>query len=246
MKFMASVTRDVHPLSESKTCADNIFIETLKFWDYKEGSGNIELISRIDEPHGSNGTITSIAFHPFLPVLATSSSCGTFKFWRAVSPDNKGENILWRCELTKNYRNISCEKLAFSVDGSVLAVGNKSSISLWSIEDFSDLLHSEGSKNGFISLAANCSLKVSFMYVLVHPPAEETIGHLSFVKENSPYLLATTCNGLYIWDILERRIWWSNRLVNRPECTISDPSSGRFAVVVKFERDGPPLDFLNE
>lgn len=246
MKYMASVTQDVHPLSESKTFDKNIFLETLKFWDYGGGSGKIKLISRLDEPHGPKGTMTSIAFHPSLPVLATASTCGKFKLWRAVSIGNNSNDHVWRCELTEQYRNAPCGQLAFSADGSILAVSNESSISLWCVENFSDILSYEKAESGLISLDANCSIKVSFLFVLVHPPAEETIGHLSFVKENSPYLLATTRNGLYLWNILERRIWWSTRIFNRPECTVSDPSSGRFALVVKFESDSPQLTFTNE
>ncbi len=235
-RFMVSVTRDVHPLTESKACTIVRYMETLKFWNYNGGSGRIDLISRVDEPHGAIGEIMSIAFHPSLPILATASTCGTFKFWRAVFVEGSPGNVLWRCECTESYREAPCTSLSFSSDGSMLAVGCESSITLWCFEDFCDKLglNDVNIDKTLISSRSPGSLKLTYLHSLIHPPLEESIAYVSFVAANSPLLLAATCHGLYLWDVLERRIWWSSRIVHRPECTVVDTSSGRFAVVLKM------------
>lgn len=236
-RFMASVTRDAHPLTETRVCPNAKYMETLKFWDYHGGSGRIDLLSRVEEPHGPVGEITAVAFHPTSSVLATASSSGSFKLWRPVS--GQEHDVLWRCEFTGSYKNMPCTTLAFASDGSMLAVGFESSVTLWSLDDFAeDFAATPADSDAFnmklVPSSTPCTLRVKFLHSLVHPPTEECIASVSFVSDNSPLLLAVTCNGVYVWDILERRIWWSSRIVNRPGCTVVDASCGRFALVVKL------------
>ncbi len=247
-KYMASVSSDIHPRSESLLCKEPVFVETLKFWEYQGSIGQNNLIAVLENPHGTKGKVTDIAFHPTLPLLASSSSCGTFKIWRGVCTDEEGDDqrMVWRCEAMEEYRGIPCGKLAFSTDGTVLTASFGNVITVWVVDDSADAYGIPYVKDKLIGLSSPVSLELTFMHTLVHPPKNEPVEHLSFVLQHSAFLLATTCHGLYIWDVLNQSIQWSLRLVNRPECTVSDPLSGRFALVVKFESDSLPMPIAND
>lgn len=241
-KYMVTITQDYHPISESRAAKEAVFIETLKFWDYNGGNGTVNLLSYIENPHGQKDRITDIHFHPVLPVVASISHNGTLKIWRAVTDEEDKEGIVkWRCEATEKYRDMHGGKLAFSADGSVLAASFGIVITIWALEDLVEAHALKTSKDQVVLSSAAKSINFTFLHTLIHSPKEETIGHLSFVKKDTPYLLATTCHSLYIWDVLNRCTYWSARLSNRPECTVSDPHTGKFALAVKIPSDTLPL-----
>lgn len=238
-KYMVTITVDMDPISESGFGNENDVIETLKFWNYANGNQDqLKLLARIDNPHGVDSRINDIAFHPTLPVVATCSSSGSLKLWRAVCHPDDQDYIIFRCELSESYRSQSMECLAFSPDGSILATGCSGTAVTWSFVNRAQKYSLPCVRENVIYSSAPQSLALIRQDELRH--SNEPFTHLSFVKKQSAYLLCTSKVAVYIWDVLSCSILWSLRISNRPECTVSDPDTGLFALVVRLPCDSNP------
>lgn len=217
-------------------------ITTLRFWKRRRLELPFELDAVIPQPFGFNSSISSICFHPTLPVLATASPSGSFKLWRATATVDGSQKFSWRSELEMSYKNLSCNSLYFSKDGSLIAVACGSVLALWVVNDLQSTvpscLNEEDEKDYFVEStvapASSCSLELDFLHALVHPPSEEEIQSISFVFDKVPLFIAATPNGVYVWNALTQGIWWSSRIRNVSKCLAVDEKSGRFAVIVKI------------
>lgn len=219
--------------------ADDSSVSVLRFWERRGAKAMLKLVSRVDSPHGVYGPVSAMAFHPHLPLLATASLSGTFKLWRAVLPGAELEPKAWRCEATLSHRDLPCGGLAFSEDGSMLAVAAGSIVTLWHVEDCSandeEAEHANRKqKSGKVADSSPCSVSVNFLHSLVHPPSDEAITAVSFTSDSSPLLVATTVSGVYVWHAITQGIWWSSRLHIQAGGLAVDPNSKRFALAVQI------------
>lgn len=210
--------------------------DVLRFWQRDERSDQLEMIGRLESPHGRGGFVTDLCFHPTLPVLATASCSGTVKLWRLVSTGYKPKPCTWRCENVLSYKEQKCTSLSFSADGSMLAVGAGSTVVLWHVYEVAadTVSDEEGGTDGttLVDESSPCSLKADLLHAFVHPPSSEIVRNVAFLAGVVPTVVATTKNGVYVWNVLSQSIWWSLRLVMSSRRVTVDPCSQRFAVII--------------
>ncbi|KAJ2993578.1 WD repeat-containing protein 75 [Globomyces sp. JEL0801] len=105
----------------------------LKFWKFDETSQTYSINTRVDSPHKK--AISGLAFCPSKPgeplLCGTTSLDGTFKLWELVEAQNERENTRWICRSSGSYKNYVAKSIAFSEDGSTLAVAFGRIITLW-------------------------------------------------------------------------------------------------------------------
>ncbi|KAF5198269.1 Transducin family protein / WD-40 repeat family protein [Thalictrum thalictroides] len=79
--------------------------------------------------------LSALAFHPTRDMAVSSSAGGDFKVWvRNYSIHSKDQTPLksgWRCHSVGSYKKKPMTAVAFSADGSVLAVAAETIITLW-------------------------------------------------------------------------------------------------------------------
>jgi WD40 repeat protein len=221
-------------------------IEVLRFWR-RNADGAMKMLARVDRPHGPRGQVRAIEFHPTLPVLATSSLGGDFKLWRMVLTRVSARPLTWRCEAVGEHRGLPCGPLAFSPDGSLLAVANANTISLWHVHSVYSGDEEDGGAggerdpiyDGCITEGSPRSLDMQIVHTFVHPPAEEHICDVKFMAADGPFIVATTEHGVYVWHVLGRCIWWTIRLCTLGVPITVDYQSNRFAVGIELFNADP-------
>lgn len=137
------------------------------------------LNTRIDEPHG-NEHLSGFAFSAptaeSQPKLATCSLDGSIKIW-TNRPFTGTPDGIWQCSFSFSYRDLAAHHLAFSHDGSLLAVAHSDVVTLWH------------------------SITGKMLRALVLP----TAGHASkvaFVGKDGSCLVAAGKRGTTLWDVL--------------------------------------------
>jgi len=200
----------------------------LKLWRFDLERNTFVLNTRVNDAH--KGSITSVKFHPTKNILATASSDHTFKLWDAVerSVDNtiaqrhrkseKGDDVeqdegdsetkklySWRCLSVGSYKKFAVHDVAFSADGSLLAVTYGQIVTLWEVAT------------------------LRLVHTLVHPDPSEHILLVDFLSEG-PFLVATSSRRVFVWNLLTVQISWSYGLpaVNM----VAVPGTSRFVVYV--------------
>ncbi|KAJ1922353.1 NET1-associated nuclear protein 1 [Mycoemilia scoparia] len=108
----------------------------LKFWHWSPKLQRYELNTRIDNPHPSK--IFGIAFQPSRssngkPLCVTTGDDGNFRVWQLQRPreGQKRSLLYWTTHSAGYYRGITPTGVAFSKDGSALAVTFGHSILIW-------------------------------------------------------------------------------------------------------------------
>jgi hypothetical protein len=101
--------------------------------------------------HGGEGSGSGSG--PGSPVLATGGSDGSVRVWRCENNDGKS----WCCAYSITYRNCEVGAVAFSADGSIMAVAHRNVVSLWNFAD--------------------TTLKATVVL-----PSNSNIGHVAFVE----------------------------------------------------------------
>lgn len=97
------------------------------------------LNTSINWPHEQG--IVNVRIHPGNDedqdlIAATSGRDKTFKTWGVVHDQSMhGKSDWWNCENIGSYRDLETGPLAFSQDGSVLAVPFGNTLTLWKTED---------------------------------------------------------------------------------------------------------------
>eukprot|EP00178_Gracilaria_changii_P027948 TRINITY_DN935_c0_g1_i1.p1 TRINITY_DN935_c0_g1~~TRINITY_DN935_c0_g1_i1.p1 ORF type:complete len:957 (-),score=116.06 TRINITY_DN935_c0_g1_i1:4560-7430(-) len=207
--------------------------DTLRLWNRTE-DGDFNLITVINEPHGSGNPVTDLSFHPYLPYLSTTSSCGTFRLWSETGSETNS----WRCESEKTYKDLPSHAVAFSGDGSLQAVAFGNLITIWTIETTEGLEDAQYMQVTNEEKKGSCStITFELLRVLVHPPHHELVRKLIFVSDTVPILLATTKYCLYAWNVITQGIWWSHRFLCDPDSMVLDEDSNRVAISIHI----PPL-----
>jgi NET1-associated nuclear protein 1 (U3 small nucleolar RNA-associated protein 17) len=111
----------------------------LKFWNWDQGSWCVN--TRVDMPH--KGRVKSMAMVGSGKTGAMAVTCGTdnkFKIWELVNSDD-GERMLllssyfmvdaWSCRSIGGYKNLPASCVAFSPDGSIMAISYGQVVTLW-------------------------------------------------------------------------------------------------------------------
>eukprot|EP01116_Phalansterium_solitarium_P023920 TRINITY_DN8595_c0_g1_i1.p1 TRINITY_DN8595_c0_g1~~TRINITY_DN8595_c0_g1_i1.p1 ORF type:complete len:1176 (+),score=463.09 TRINITY_DN8595_c0_g1_i1:143-3670(+) len=206
MAFDASslVTLDSRKRYES----DHEYERNLKFWSYDSGTQQYVLNTRVDDPHEAR--VTSLAYHPSRHLVVSTSRDSRFKLWHRIDnerPATPGGPIVkehaWVCRSVGSYKGLRAKHSAFSADGSLLAVAFGEVITLW-----------------------NPATNVLLRELVAYPPTSE-IRRVAFVPK-SGYLVASSRERLYVWDLLTCTVYWSVAL-DVKEIAV-DPEGGRFLV----------------
>lgn len=175
---------------------------SLKFWERGPQSKDFRLSTVVYEAHRDAG-ILGIAFHPTRQMAASCSFGGDFKIWvhsaQVAEKNQMHQSSGWSCHAVGSYKKKKMTAVAFSTDGSVLAVAAENVITLWD----------------------------PCMNILVAVIGEtiEPITALSFVGE-SDYLVSASRGSnpqLSIWSMSKLSVSWSYKLhAEAISCALGD------------------------
>ncbi|XP_012060006.1 PREDICTED: WD repeat-containing protein 75 [Atta cephalotes] len=163
----------------------------LKFWLYDLKKQIFILNTSIELPH-ENG-INALHFQPDTTfddgdwLAVTTGRDNKFKLWNLRKSSIVEEKTKhWYCYGVGDYRNLAATDAGFSVDGSLLAVGFNSTLTLW--------------------LPETCELKSS----LTHSQYNEPISRIEFGKHEACHLVVVVSQQhITVWNILTLAITWS-------------------------------------
>lgn len=216
---------------------DSVGQTALKFWFWDRTKSQYE----INTTYAVNKAerIRAIAYHPKKERVVVVSADGKFRVWavrqnRADAPaettSRKGSNssatapaprveILegvakwrWTEEAVASYRSLQPRAVAYSTDGSLLAIAYQHIVTLWN-PDTNTLLTT-----------------------LTSPPDHEPIIKLAFLSD-SHYLVACTKRRLFVWDLLNCQLKWTH--VVSADVLTTDTKSSRFAVYAPHDTTAP-------
>ncbi|KAJ1909517.1 NET1-associated nuclear protein 1, partial [Coemansia sp. S17] len=157
----------------------------LKFWNLDPATQKYRLATRIDAPHGG---VSALAFqppragHPLLCVT-TGRADACFRVWALQTRGT--DHHFWTCRSTARYREQFPRAVAFSADGSTLAVAFGGAVTLWDPE--------------------TCLTPAAVLVASAQTPA---LSGLAFVGESS-YLAAWSSTRLDMWNLLTGSVWWT-------------------------------------
>ncbi|KAJ2060194.1 NET1-associated nuclear protein 1 [Coemansia sp. S146] len=157
----------------------------LKFWNLDPATQKYRLATRIDAPHGG---VSALAFqppragHPLLCVT-TGRADACFRVWALQTRGT--DHHFWTCRSTARYRDQFPRAVAFSADGSTLAVAFGGAVTLWDPE--------------------TCLAPAAVLVASAQTPA---LSGLAFVGESS-YLAAWSSTRLDMWNLLTGSVWWT-------------------------------------
>ena len=133
---------------ESRSEAELRQHAALKLWAFVNGEWL--LTARVPQPH--QGTVCGLAFHPHIYLVASAATDAKFKLWEGLPPrptatlptlqaqpssteqqatqdsepavinDNAAAGVRWACRSVGYYRQSAATAVAFSADGTLLAV----------------------------------------------------------------------------------------------------------------------------
>ena len=235
-RFLATANYQALHSSRSERYSTERAAHSLKFWYRESPEKEFVLSATVSQPHGPDCSISSLCFHPSIPLLVTTSRASrTFTLWRATRRDDS-EDIRWRKEIELDYKEMACNDACFSSDGSILFVACEHVLTMWKVDNlFATSPHKqEGPKESkvlkFCPESFPISVQIEFLHVLVHPPREEQIVSIAYIYTSVPLVISVTRNGIYAWHALSQSIWWSTRIRSASKRLAFDSDSGRFAL----------------
>eukprot|EP00941_MAST-03F_sp_MAST-3F-sp1_P001529 g1529.t1 len=176
-----------------------------------------KLNSLLEHPH-PGGRVTAAAFHPIRPILATIATNGTFRVWSNSNSVENSDGGNWQLTAEGSYRDRSVARtLAWSKDGSLLAIGFGATATLWGGNSFNTLYG-----------------------VLTHP-SPEVLQQVEF-SPNSPHLIGATRRGIFVWDLLTLRVLWDRRMEVGIHGLTVHAKEARFGILT----DSPLKEFTKE
>lgn len=166
----------------------------LKLWQFNNTKKSFILNSSIELPH--DGKICTIVFQPCSKNLSTNedinldyllATTGTDKKFRLWSPQDLNSiyknGVSWVCENTCYYRGLNCGPASFSEDGSLIAVGFGSSLTVWDVDS--------------VQLKETLTI------------GSEDIKLIAFGMKECFHLLVSTTDGmLFVWNLLTLGLSW--------------------------------------
>lgn len=220
--------------SAKKSTSRSETVRTMRLWQRGyDSTWNLSAV--IVNPHGEEQSVLSMKFHPLYQVLVTTGSDRTFKFWTAVNPRKKQRfmkaTVSWRCDIVRQYREQVCKCSSFCSDGSMLALGSGSMVTLWQFENLSR--DDDNASKASVDLLSESSVDVQFLQSLVHAPVNEDVESVEYVMCGVPLFIAATVNGVYAWNAMTQGIWWSFAVGCDPRTLTVDLRRGRFALAVQ-------------
>lgn len=179
--------------------AEGAELSLLLVWK-RQPSGEWELFASVESPH--RALITAMAAHPRRNELATADRSGLVKVWELVEVGSERDNNeavsadrrhTWSCTYQSNLCEEAVRSLAYSQDGSVLAVAHNQTVSLFD----------STSREGLVVLPCPSSLTP----VDPLPPSHAQIKTIAFFQNSSLLLCVTECH-FFVWDTVARQIVW--------------------------------------
>ncbi|KAF5296075.1 hypothetical protein FQA39_LY12697 [Lamprigera yunnana] len=173
---------------EERPDVDYSFELRLKFWEFNTVKQIFELNTSIELPHRKS--ISDILFEPVdNPDLKCVTVGGDkqYKIWQVANADTIYRKAkVWNCIRVGFYRELPCQGLSFSFDGSLIGIGFGPLLTTWSPD--------------------TCELRCS----LVHPQNRETLIALQFGISKQCHLVVTiTENHLSVWNLLTLCMNWT-------------------------------------
>ncbi|KAL6434766.1 hypothetical protein ACFW04_005163 [Cataglyphis niger] len=161
----------------------------LKFWIYDVNEQIFILNTSIELPH-ENG-VNALHFQPNTIfddeewLAVTTGKDNKFKLWN-LGKSSIVEKQHWYCYGVGDYRNLATTDAGFSMDGSLLAIGFYSTLTIW--------------------IPESCELKSS----LTHSQYNHPITRIEFGKHEACHLVvAASQQHITVWNILTLAITWS-------------------------------------
>jgi NET1-associated nuclear protein 1 (U3 small nucleolar RNA-associated protein 17) len=177
--------------------------QALRFWT-RRANGTFFVHTAIDAPHGT-ACVTSLAFSPSLfagdGVVVTGDALGEFKVWRkttivtaaSTSTDpsqphqqaitNDVSTSVWHCQSVVKFRDMAISTIAFSSDGSLVAVAYGALLTLWDLSTMA--------LRGVLTSADGMAIQQIF-----------------FTGKTSPYVAVRTSEQVQVWNLLTMTLWW--------------------------------------
>ncbi|XP_014479883.1 PREDICTED: WD repeat-containing protein 75 isoform X2 [Dinoponera quadriceps] len=167
----------------------------LKFWRFDMNTQAFTLNSSLELPH-ENG-VNALQFQPNTLVFGdeewfavTTGKDNKCKLWNLVKPSNvqntQEKTQRWKLYAVRDYRNLAATDASFSMDGSLLAIGFHSTLTIWIPEDFK-------MRNGLSHIQYN------------HPITRVEFGH----HEACHLVVVASQQYIVVWNILTLAISWS-------------------------------------
>ncbi|EZA57753.1 WD repeat-containing protein [Ooceraea biroi] len=177
----------------------------LKFWIFDLKQQIFVLNTSIELPHEDG--VNTLQFQPNTTfddeewLAVTTGKDNKFKLWNlGKSPSTEKETRHWYCYGVGDYRNLPATDAAFSMDGSLLAIGFSSTLTIW--------------------IPETCELKSS----LTHSQYNHPITRIEFGKHEACHLVVVASRQhVTVWNILTLAITWSVPL--SVVSLIADPKS---------------------
>ncbi|KAH9133045.1 hypothetical protein LEN26_007170 [Aphanomyces euteiches] len=166
----------------------------LRFWTRKS-DGSFAIHTDVDMPHGDH-TITATAAHG--GTVVTADDHGEFRLW-----NESKTNSAWTCRSVAHFRERPIGAIAFSEDGSLLAVAYDSLLTLW--DPTTNVLKSVLSYP-----------KTAILDVLFAP--------------RTPHVVVRTTSGVYVWSLLTCTVSWFYTLP--VACIAIAPTTGHLVMCV--------------
>lgn len=184
----------------------------LKFWIFNSEKQMFELNTSIEYPHDSS--VNSIMFQPLSKEenlkCVTIGNDKKFKIWQIIQTATVHRiGPVWKCLSIGFFRDLPCQSISFSLDGSLFATAFKTILTTWAPDI--------------------CELKCS----LVHPNVKETINFVQFGQGNQCHLVVTASkNKLCVWNLLTLSMIWMVNLT-KVNLLVADVLSTYMIVICK-------------
>jgi NET1-associated nuclear protein 1 (U3 small nucleolar RNA-associated protein 17) len=187
----------IHMLHEGNTMNDY----ALRFWSKRE-DGTFYVNTAIDAPHGTM-QVTSMSYSPTDDMLVTADASGEFKIWvktlvmvkarpdsREAIPNGQLRVYSWSCRSVAQFQKKPVTAVAFSDDGSILAITYENLVTLWD------------PKTNAMRKVMSCGSS--------HP--SNAVKQLCFTGASSPYLIARSDTEFQVWNLLSCEMAWSYKI----------------------------------
>ncbi|KAJ2776616.1 NET1-associated nuclear protein 1 [Coemansia interrupta] len=189
----------------------------LKLWRLDTRTQQYRLATRIDMPH--QGGVCALAFQPGdQPLCVTAGRDGCARVWQEAGG-------AWTCRAACGFRGQQPGAVAFSSDGSTLAVAFGAHVTLWDAQ----ALSTGGRAMPAATLLASLG------------PGQPRLRGLVFVA-GTQYLAAWSRERMDVWNMLTGSVWWT---LAAPVVAVAE-RVGVLAVAARVVRGCAPVVLLVE